>query len=329
MKTRNLWRAATGILILLAGGIFAGAQTNTTAAQVVKAEVKVVGDGQSVTVNLPDGQAHTSTFTFVSSEMGFDSKVVKGVPFSADAVTEFTQILGTGQRIYRKTTSALYRDSEGRTRRELTINAIGPFASSGPAHQTITINDPVAGFTYILNPEDHTAAKMQISASTSGAVGMVYSRGAGAGSGVGGAVGGGVAGVQTQGTTVMMTGGGWVAGSATKIEHASTEARTESLGTQLIEGLQAEGKRTIETILAGAIGNDSPIEIVSESWYAPELGLVVRTRHSDPRSGENVFQLSNIRRDEPSPSLFQIPMEFTVKEGPGGKIQIIKKTDFK
>jgi len=96
--------------------------------------------------------------------------------------------------------------------------------------------------------------------------------------------------------------------------HSSATARTESLGTQLIEGVSAEGKRTVETIPAGAIGNDSPIEIISESWYSPELGMVVKSRHNDPRSGENLYQLTNIRRGEPSPDLFQVPVDYTIKE---------------
>ena len=71
----------------------------------------------------PDG--NFGTFAFAASEMSFDFKVVKGAPYSADAITETTQTLSDGNRIVRKTTSSLYRDSEGRTRREQSIGAIG------------------------------------------------------------------------------------------------------------------------------------------------------------------------------------------------------------
>ncbi|MCA1629187.1 MAG: energy transducer TonB [Acidobacteria bacterium] len=99
------------------------------------------------------------SFTFVSSEMAFDSRVVKGAPFSAEAVTESTQTLGDGNRITRMTISRLYRDSEGRTRREQTLNGIGSWAASAAAPPTIFINDPVAGANYVLSPKTHTAQK--------------------------------------------------------------------------------------------------------------------------------------------------------------------------
>jgi hypothetical protein len=102
-------------------------------------------------------------FSLLSSEMRFDSKVVKGAAYSAQAITESTQILSDGTRITRKATSAIYRDSEGRTRRELTLDSIGPFPSTGEAQQLIFINDPAAGTHYVLYPQHHTARKMKMS----------------------------------------------------------------------------------------------------------------------------------------------------------------------
>src|SRR5688572_18664871 len=43
---------------------------------------------------------------------------VKNAPFSAQAVTEFTQTLGDGNRIERRYESSVARDSRGRSRRE-------------------------------------------------------------------------------------------------------------------------------------------------------------------------------------------------------------------
>ena len=63
-------------------------------------------------------------------------------------------------------------------------------------------------------------------------------------------------------------------------------AKTESLGSQVIDGVRADGTRTTITIPANAIGNDLPIEIVSERWYSPELQTVVMTKRNDPRMGE-------------------------------------------
>ena len=89
----------------------------------------------------------------------------------------------------------------------------------------------------------------------------------------------------------------------------------EDLGKQVIEGVEAEGTRTTVTIPAGEIGNERPIEIVNERWYSPELQLVVMTRHSDPRSGETTYRLTNINRTEPAKSLFEVPGDYTIKEG--------------
>jgi hypothetical protein len=100
-----------------------------------------------------------------------------------------------------------------------------------------------------------------------------------------------------------------------KRSHNANEVK-EDLGKQTIEGVVAEGTRTTVTIPAGEIGNERAIEIVSERWYSPELQLVVMTRHSDPRSGEMTYKLTNINRAEPAKSLFEVPAGYTVKEGP-------------
>src|SRR6267378_753208 len=101
-----------------------------------------------------------NTFTFVNSEFSFD-KLVKGAPYSAQAVTEMTQILSDGNRIVNSSTAAVFRDGEGRTRREQTLKAIGGFSAAGESFKTISINDPVAGVAYVLEPHSHTARKIQ------------------------------------------------------------------------------------------------------------------------------------------------------------------------
>ena len=102
------------------------------------------------------------TFGWVASEMSFGGKPVKGAPYAAEAVTESTQTLSDGNRIQHKSTASVYRDSEGRTRREQTLSAIGPWAASGEAPQTIFIDDSVAGVHYILNPKERTARKIAV-----------------------------------------------------------------------------------------------------------------------------------------------------------------------
>jgi hypothetical protein len=86
-----------------------------------------------------------------------------------------------------------------------------------------------------------------------------------------------------------------------------------SLGSRNFDGVRADGARTTWTIPAGRIGNEKPIEIVSERWYAPDLMIVVATRYADPRSGETAYRLSNLKRDEPSADLFRVPDGYTLR----------------
>ena len=86
----------------------------------------------------------------------------------------------------------------------------------------------------------------------------------------------------------------------------------ESLGTQFMEGVAVEGTRTTLTIPAGQIGNELPINVVSERWFSPDLKVLVMSRQSDPRFGETTYRLTNITRAEPSPQLFEIPADFTI-----------------
>ena len=91
---------------------------------------------------------------------------------------------------------------------------------------------------------------------------------------------------------------------------------TEDLGSQTMEGVLVNGTRTTHTILTGQIGNDAPIKIVTEVWASPDLKTVVYSKRGDPRMGEQTFQLKNIVRDEPDPSLLFVPVGFTITDGP-------------
>lgn len=238
-------------------------------------------------------------FQFVSAGIENPGKVVKGAPYSAEEITETTQTLADGNRISHKITSQVYRDTEGRTRTERTMNQIGPWASAGEPVTTVFINDPVAGKHYILDPRSRTAHATGIHAPGMPGPEMsdtffaaVPAPGAGAGT--------------------MIVGG--------LSKRMSSEARVESLGKQTVEGIEAEGTRTITEIPAGEIGNERPIQTVSERWYSSELQTYVLTRRTDPRIGETTFRLTNIRRDEPAPSLFEVPADYTVQEGKAGKV---------
>jgi hypothetical protein len=87
----------------------------------------------------------------------------------------------------------------------------------------------------------------------------------------------------------------------------------ESLGSRDFDGVRADGKRTTRTIPAGAVGNEKPIALVSERWFSPELNIVVMSRDADPRSGETVYRLTDIKRGEPPAELFKVPADYKVR----------------
>ena len=253
----------------------------------------------------PEGSGSgVNTFTFVNSEFSFD-KLVKGAPYSAQAVTETTQVLGDGNRIVNTSSAAVYRDGEGRTRREQTLKAIGNFSAHGEPFQTISINDPVTGVAYVLEPHSRVARKIQgfrVEGETR--AGFRISSPAGEGEAF-------TFNTTTNGPVSMRRG---TAEAKMIEERERTPIRKEDLGTQSVEGVNAVGTKTTITIPAGQIGNERAIEIVEERWYSPELQTMVMTRHSDPRSGETVYRLTNINRTEPDHSLFQVPGDYTIRD---------------
>ena len=230
---------------------------------------------------------------FLGVREAFEGKVVKGAPYKAEAVTEITQSLADGNRIVRKTTSAVSRDSEGRTRREANLAALGPLAPHD-APRLVFIQDPVAGTSYVLEPDNRTARKLSLPRS----------------GGKGGLRREGPAADGDQGPRFRFR------GRPHEMGEGKWDRQTENLGTQTVEGLEATGTRTTVTIPAGAIGNEKAITIVSERWFSPELQVVVMSTHRDPRFGETTYRLTGIARGEPDKSLFEVPSDYTVREGP-------------
>jgi len=228
---------------------------------------------------------------------------VKGAPYSALETVENTQTLADGTHIDQTTQTMVYRDSEGRMRRE--------------SPDLITIFDPVANVSYSLNPKTQTAMRLPLGLGAGGAV-TTEQRGPNgqttrfvyrsAGVATAGAAPlpplpppppGGPAG------DMFFLSTGAMPGLSTM--QVKLTPKSEPLGQQLMEGVNVEGNRTTATIEVGQIGNDRPIQIVTERWYSRELEIAVKMTHSDPRMGQETTQLTNISRVEPSPDLFQVP----------------------
>lgn len=294
MKTTR-FAAATiallGTLFISSAPAFAQTEQEKKVIQVKSAEEKAAL-AQAV-------ELQARAYSVIEAKLAFETRLVKGAPYSAVAVSESVQALGDGNHIRQTTTTTVYRDSNGRTRREV-------MKKDGTV-QSIVISDPSTGVNYSLDSQNRTAMKSEF--------GGVLKK---------------VAVEQEE------------AKRRTELEHKLAAARTtppsvavmkkkapgEPLGRQAFDGVEAEGTRTTTSIPAGQIGNDLPINIVSEQWYSPELQLLIMTRHSDPRTGETTYRLTNINRAEPDRSLFEVPGDYTVRtQANRQKIELDRKVE--
>ncbi len=248
-------------------------------------------------------------------------RVVTGAPFSAEATTEFVQILGDGNRIEQRFSTSMARDSRGRTRHEQEIALIGPLgAGQATPPRIVTITDPEALTQYTLNQEEKTAVTTGRAAM---GVAMLQELATLHATGVVKEGSGGTAGVRTMIVGQQVLSGPLmqpaVALPAVGWTNAVTppETKSESLGTQRLEGVEAEGVRTTVTIPAGALGNVGPIDIVTERWFSKELQIALLVSRSDPRSGTTVYRVTSIVRAEPPNELFVVPPDYQLREERG------------
>ena len=248
--------------------------------------------------------------------------VVAGKPYAADSITESTQVLADGNRITARNEARLMRDSKGRTRREQTLRGFGPASAAREPVTMITINDPVAEVSYFLDTAARTAQPSRPLRITTGVAGTfnaavpplppppeggtaqttMFMRNPGPGA-PGGAV-----------DFALQPGVGTLSGIALSpgAAPAPFANATEDLGQQVLEGVLARGTRRTQTIPAGTFGNERPIQIVEEQWYAPDLEAVVSSRNYDPRVGETTYRLVHVARGEQPPDLFTVPQGYTV-----------------
>ncbi len=284
----------------LAGAAWAQTPAGTTIAHVTVEQQAQAGQQTRKVIKLT-----TDTAVSTGVPVAVQGRITKGAPYTADTITESVQVLADGNRIVRRTTTRVSRDSEGRTRTENTGDLGTP---------SVMISDPVSGESWTLNPETRTAYRGDV---------LVISTHVGPAGAVrveavrshveqapppppppppalphAGAVAGVVGGVVRIEESVKTEG----------------EVTREDLGQRTIEGLSVTGTRTTTVIPAGAIGNELPIRVVSEQWYSPDLQLLVMSKFSDPRSGETSFRLANVSRAEPDRGLFVVPSDYTVRD---------------
>jgi hypothetical protein len=270
-----------------------------------------------------------ASMAFIQNEFGNPREIIKNAPYSAEAVTESIQLLQDGNRIVRKSTTLLARDGAGRTRQE----------RKDGGRSGVYIFDPMEGRSIVLNEQSRTVTRIPRMPSMPEPpvppVQPVPPTSAAPPTPPAGAMSG-TREVEIQPGRVIVKRRGEgnaedVQVEVIRIARGEHDARmppapplpplmlpivprgkgeTKSLGTKEFDGIKADGTMTSHTIPAGQIGNERPIVITSERWFSPELHIVVFAKTSDPRAGETIYRVTNVKRGEPSAELFKVPADY-------------------
>jgi len=239
-----------------------------------------------------------------------DARVVKGKPYSADTSTESVQTLADGNRIVQRTVSKIYRDSDGRTRREQTFGNVDPEHPS-PHEVKIFVDDPVNGTAFVMDPGSKSVDALKRTRpfleerSSAEETKWAIKNLRGSDEGAEGAPGPMV---------VRDVHPGGLDTPVMEVSNFKRDMVKEDLGTRNIEGVDCSGTRKTITIPANVIGNEKPITIVTETWFAPAIAAVVESTTDDPRYGKTTYQLTNVQLSEPARSLFEPPANFKINE---------------
>ncbi|HEY8242619.1 MAG TPA: hypothetical protein VII68_04100 [Casimicrobiaceae bacterium] len=282
----------------------------------------------------PDGPS----FAFIAREFSSMREVVKNAPYQAEAVNEAVQTLADGNRIVRRSSAQVARDGYGRTRQE---------RKGGTAY----IFDPIENKSYALNPERKSAVRIPRAPSLIAPpappstptpvsalapvppvppippIPPIPSIPP-------------MAGVtpapKATERVIVKRGEGKDEEVRIEVVRVGRDAHTHELtpmpppislailprgkgeqkplGTREFDGVKADGTMTSYTIPAGQIGNEKAIVVTSERWFSPELHVVVYAKNSDPRTGDTIYRLANVKRGEPPADLFRIPADFKVRK---------------
>lgn len=237
----------------------------------------------------PEGQI-TTTMTFGNDGIPFMIPPITGAPYSATQINPRIQILQDGTKV---TSDGLvdhvYRDAAGRTRMERPLQLPANMKNS---LYIAEINDTVANQKIVLDPVNRVAHRMAMQPAPEKLKDALVNR--------------------LSGAPLRVVGDDVEPSAKNRFE-----STTEQLGQKVVDGLVVVGSRISSIIPVGAMGNDRPFAITTEFWVSPELKMPVYTKTSDPRLGEMLIVLKDIRRAEPDPALFQIPKDYKVIDETG------------
>jgi len=296
-----------------------------------------------ITVQLAPPPLPMAAMFGVANPLG--AQPAMGKPLAAEFVTEHRQSFVDGNHIARSTNSSIYRDSVGRIRRESQLSVPG-LAAGVSTSSFVNIFDRQLGYGYVLDPQEMVAHRYQLDGPSPSYVAHLNAQGSGNSLLAAPASTDGASPAQTssesrwhlhafshrplhsnappppQGNGAPLASGflsddpGPGGPPPMRIDQpflaAPNPVRTENLGEQTILGFRCTGSRVITILPAGQIGNDRPINIVSEQWFSPELQLVMRSLHRDPWAGEFTTTVTKVSRGDQPASLFQVPEHYKV-----------------
>jgi len=211
-------------------------------------------------------------------------QVVTGAPYSGIEMRTTQQMLATGGAIMRSEQTTVYRDTQGRVRRETTRRT-----PDGQTETMVLISDPVAGVIHELNATNKTAFTRKVRFPSA-----------------------------TPSTSTTASTRGQMMGGGRRNAQGAANVKQEALAARSINGTLASGTRLTRTIPAGTIGNTQALETVRETWVADDLKVPLMTKTTDPRTGTTTMELMNVSRNQPDASLFTVPADYTVRQGPRG-----------
>jgi hypothetical protein len=205
-----------------------------------------------------------------------------GAPYSGREIRTSVRRLADGTVLTRSFArwSMVYRDSRGRLRVERPAFP----ASDGAAPNVVEIQDPVAGYRYILDMFDHIAHRAPFKPEV------------------------------IREAPVAPAGS---VGPYTRTDAGGGNTRIVPLGADTISGVPVDGTRTEVTYPPGSrMGNDRPFTVITEKWSSPHLGIVLLSKQSDPNN-ETTIAWNDFIAAEPDSELFQIPAGYQIIDETG------------
>ncbi|MGO9317642.1 MAG: hypothetical protein ACLPXT_06605 [Terracidiphilus sp.] len=196
-----------------------------------------------------------------------------GAPYSCKAITVKEKTLTDGTRITETFVELIWRDAEGRTRKELIQHT-----DSGAEYRSIIITDPVGGM-YRKWTEGYPSAEQ-----------MVH--------------------IWPLPPNQRVTAPPSPINSG-KTE-SRPGFRNKVLTPQEINGVYAEGSRWVRTTQLTEEISKRVIEVTNELWISPELRIIMRHIHDDPQTGKEDTEVTDVVRGDPDPALFQAPEGYAV-----------------